>query len=463
MAGLFGIVVDSIHGGVLVGAVVSVAGTDRQGISDSTGKFRIDSIPPGSYRLALFHPLLDSIGLAVGTVPIDFAGGRFTIVAIGTPSPATLGTSFCPPEKRITGTGLIIGRVLDADTDDPAPGVKVSFVWSQLEAGRDIGLRRLQRLREAVVDASGSYHLCGIPAGTVGSVRATTPVFATADIPVDLGASPVTIVTLHVARPDTTPIAVKDTAHVATGVTAPAASTPAAPARSAIGLRHGHSIVSGIVVNAAGRPVPGADVTVQGAASTTVTDSAGRFTLRGLPSGTQTLVVRRVSFAPIGMPVEVTARAPLDVTVKLAAAPPQLQKITVTAKWEQELKKIGFTDRQKTGQGHYLTRDQIEERLPQVMTDVFETMPGITVDYSSGSPVLKGSRSAGGSCVNYVIDNVPYHEQTPGDINDFMHPNELEAVEVYSGATTPGQFSSAGSSSCTTIVIWTKTRVGDLR
>jgi hypothetical protein len=462
MAGLFGLVVDSIHGGVLVGAVVSVAGTDRQGLSDSSGKFRIDSIPPGTYRLALFHPLLDTIGLSIGTVPIDFAGGRYTIVAIGTPSQATLSVNFCPPEKRITGPGLILGRVLDADTDDPVPGAKVSFVWSQLEAGRDIGVRRIQRLREAVVDQGGSYHLCGIPVGTVGSVRATTATFATADIPVDLGASPVTLVTLHVARPDTTPVVpATDTTHVAVAAPTPSATT--APVRSVVGLRHGHATVTGRVVNAAGRAVPGADVTVQGAAASTVTDSSGRFALRGLPSGTQTLVVKRVSFAPIGMPVEVTTRAPLDVLVKLSAAPPQLEKITVTAKWEQELKKVGFTERQKTGQGHYLTRDQIEERLPQQMTDVFETMPGITVDYSSGQPVLKGSRSAGGTCVNYVIDNVPYKEQSPGDINDYMRPGELEAVEVYSGATTPGQFSSAGSTSCTTIVMWTKTRVGDLR
>ena len=43
VSGAVGVVGDSIHGGPLVGAVVSLVGTDRKGTTDSTGKFRIDS------------------------------------------------------------------------------------------------------------------------------------------------------------------------------------------------------------------------------------------------------------------------------------------------------------------------------------------------------------------------------------------------------------------------------------
>jgi CarboxypepD_reg-like domain/Carboxypeptidase regulatory-like domain len=477
LSGAYGIVVDSIHGGPLPGAVVTIAGTDRQGIADSTGKFRIDSIPPGTYQLALFHPLLDSLGLAIGTNPVEFPAGRYAIIAIGTPSAGTLISSFCPPEKRITGNGILLGHVLDADTDDPVPGAKVSFTWSQLEAGKDIGIRHIPRTRETTVDNTGAFHICGIPDRTQGgTTRATTAAFTTADVPVDFSQNLVQIVTFHVSKPDTTsaPPVVAAAAPVDTTANKGAASktgasktgaaaAPAAAPTKRIVLRTGHATLTGVVYNSAGRGIPGADVTVQGAASTTVTDSTGHFQLHNLPAGTQTLAIRKVGYGEKELPVEVSTANPQNVIVKIENAAPVLAKVVVTAKWEQELKKIGFTDRQKTGLGRYQTREEIEGKLPQNITDVFATTPGLQVDYSTGSPVLKSSRSAGGGCVNYFVDGIQYKEQSPGDINDYMRPTEIEATEVYNPEETPGEFQSAGSTSCTTVLIWTKTRVGDFR
>jgi hypothetical protein len=41
-----------------------------------------------------------------------------------------------------------------------------------------------------------------------------------------------------------------------------------------------------------------------------------------------------------------------------------------------------------------------------------------------------------------------------------MQPNEIAAVEVYTSSEAPPQYSTPGKSSCTVIMIWTKTRVG---
>ncbi len=71
---------------------------------------------------------------------------------------------------------------------------------------------------------------------------------------------------------------------------------------------------------------------------------------------------------------------------------------------------------------------------------------------------LKGSRGAGGSCLTYVIDGVPTPMQ--GDFNDYMHPDEVAAVEVYQSSEAPAQFQATGQSDCAVVVIWTKTRVG---
>ena len=62
---LHGVVVDSVRGGFLRGATVGLLGPSRMTFTDSRGRFRIDSIPPGDYQVALFDPLLDTLSLGV--------------------------------------------------------------------------------------------------------------------------------------------------------------------------------------------------------------------------------------------------------------------------------------------------------------------------------------------------------------------------------------------------------------
>jgi hypothetical protein len=465
VSGAVGVVGDSIHGGPLVGAVVELVGTNRKGTTDSTGRFRIDSIPPGAYKLTMSHPLLDSLGVAIATNEVQFPAGRYALIALATPSPTTIVNTFCPPEKRITGPGAVIGQVKDADTDQPSTGAKVSLSWSQLQVGKTIGLRQILRQRESIVDATGAYRICGVPEGTKAVVRATYSGIATADIPVNFSDGIIQLVTLHTAKPDTAPPPpVIDTLPTATAVAPVTKPTPAAPKTAVVGLRTGHAMLTGHVVNAADRPLAGADVTVFGAASKTVTDSSGNFFLRNLPSGTQTLVVRKLAFAPTTQPVDLSTRTTGKARVVMPMAPPSLPTIKVEATGAAKgLAQVGFDQRKKMGLGHFLNREQIEERIPTYMTDIFTTMPGIRVDYSTGQPVLTGTRGTTGSgCVSYVIDGTPYQEATPGDLNDFMHPNEVEAVEVYSDVDTPAEFAKPGKS-CTTVVVWTKTRTGDLK
>ena len=74
-ASLIGVVDDSIRGGPLAGALVTVVGTKRQGTTDAKGIFRIDSIVPGEHQIVVTHPLLDTLGLQVLSAPIVLSGG----------------------------------------------------------------------------------------------------------------------------------------------------------------------------------------------------------------------------------------------------------------------------------------------------------------------------------------------------------------------------------------------------
>jgi hypothetical protein len=217
-------------------------------------------------------------------------------------------------------------------------------------------------------------------------------------------------------------------------------------------------VVQGRVTDPTGKPIAGAELSVAGAAATATTSDSGTYSLRGLPSGTQALQVRKLTYSPVQVTVDLSARAPQHADVKLMPAPPTLTPVQVEGKREKGLRNVGFTQRQKSGLGRYLTEDQIAEKLPTVMTDIFTTVPGLMVDYSTGQPQLKGSRGAGGSCLTYVIDGVPTPMQ--GDFNDYMHPDEVAAVEVYQSSEAPAQFQASGQSDCAVVVIWTKTRVG---
>jgi hypothetical protein len=63
--------------------------------------------------------------------------------------------------------------------------------------------------------------------------------------------------------------------------------------------------------------------------------------------------------------------------------------------------------------------------------------------------------------VQYYVDDMPFREMDPGDVNNFVTAGEVVAVEVYQGPSIPGRFIQAGSSNCVTIVLWTRFRVRD--
>ena len=61
--------------------------------------------------------------------------------------------------------------------------------------------------------------------------------------------------------------------------------------------------------------------------------------------------------------------------------------------------------------------------------------------------------------MNFWVDGTQWQTMSPGDIDQYVRPDELVAIEVYHGSGTPAQFTSPGQSGCATIVAWTVARV----
>src|ERR1700689_59092 len=161
---IVGIVVDSLHGGALKGAPVSVEGLATLAVTDSTGRFRVDSVPPGKYRIGIFHPLLDSLALSIASPPLSVAADSTIAVVFPTPSAPTFIRLVCGPIQidSMAGVGpsVIVGQVLDAETEAPVANTKVSVSWVEILASAKIGLHRIQRSRDTTTGPNGEFRFC---------------------------------------------------------------------------------------------------------------------------------------------------------------------------------------------------------------------------------------------------------------------------------------------------------------
>ncbi|MDQ8164600.1 MAG: carboxypeptidase-like regulatory domain-containing protein [Gemmatimonadota bacterium] len=89
--------------------------------------------------------------------------------------------------------------------------------------------------------------------------------------------------------------------------------------------------VSGRVLSAAGIPIAGIEVQLEGTTFTTRTDTRGRFAFTDAPGGPQDVVVRGIGYLPARAAVRIPERS-LDVTITVLAQPAALDTVTVREK-----------------------------------------------------------------------------------------------------------------------------------
>jgi hypothetical protein len=441
---LQGVAIDSVHQEPLVGALIQIEGTGRIGPTDSLGRFLVDSIPPGSYRLIVDHPLLDTLGITLVTPPITFGINEVTRTNIAVPSAEMLTGLFCTPARRALGPGALVGRVREPDTEEPAVGARVSFVWYDPDPPglpANLRVKKSPRVRSVEVAADGTYRLCGLPPTFEGKLQAQRKDGgATAEVTVSQGEGLLSLRSMSVAA--LPKIAGTDSV----------SKTP---------VQRGTARVFGKVLNASGAPVANARVGLMGVSAATLTRPNGDFVLDSLPSGTQAIVVRQLGYKPTEVTVELSSRAPARVTVKLGIFVPELSPVEVVSARDEGLQKVGFSDRKRSAAGGYfMDPDQLEKRRATMFTDLLRTVPGIRVSSgANGQQSISSTRSAtGGGCVTVWVDGAQWQSMEAGDLDSFIRPEEVSAVEVYNGISVPPQFVTVGQN-CSAVVVWTKLRV----
>jgi TonB family protein len=214
--------------------------------------------------------------------------------------------------------------------------------------------------------------------------------------------------------------------------------------------------LAGTVRDSAGALIAGAEVTVAGTGLRAYTTGQGEFRLTNVPSGSVTVGVRRLGFSPALASIVIAPNQAAVVVVVVTPLAQALAQIVVRGdrRFEDYGRMAGFYQRKsRSSGGHFITREQIDQRNPAQLTDLFRSVPGARIHSSTFNNVV---RFRGMRCAPLVwLDGFP---ATAGEFDlDALDPYIVEGVEVYLGiATVPPEFRWVrGGGSCGAIVIWT--------
>src|ERR1700694_3423998 len=334
-AQIVGVVVDSLNGRYLSGADVVIEGARATLLTDSLGKFRIDSLPPGTYRVGVFHPILDTLGIMILTQPFHIGPDSSSFVLIAVPAAETLVRRKCPVRPGAQGNSAVIGHVNNPETLQPVAQAEVSIAWNEIEVSKEFGIRRTSRLVRDTTDGSGAFKICGLPSSLQATLQARRGSAITADIPISLGDKPAELF---------------------------ARTLLLSPANS--GTKIGNATVSGRVVLEGSPTNAGSRVELLGTDIVAMTNEKGAFTMRNLPSGSKVLLARHVGFGAETSPVDLSSLQQKRVTIKLSKFVAVMDPVLVTARRSAALDKLGFNQRKKSGFGYYLGTDRLQHMHP---------------------------------------------------------------------------------------------------
>lgn len=394
----------------------------RRTSSDGSGNFRMDSVPPGTYRLTVTHPRLDTLGSFLAPITVTTTAGHDALLTIATPSLSSLTHALCP--GGLEPDAALMHGVVRRDNDGMSvAGARVAAHWNSPSGRGSTSTTADTSDANDVADATGHYTLCGLPRGTPIVVTATDARSRGEPLQVTLDSERIASVTLY------------------------------APIHSAE--------ITGRVSGRNGRPLRLAEVRLVDADIAVRPDTLGKFRITAVPPGTHVVEARSLGYAPVRRRVESRAAVSLTIDFTLDAVAQVLRPVRKMA--TRDPFRTGFDARMKHNRGgHFLTNDDVRKSGLSRVTDLLASVPGLERRMVGTQPVIeftgRGTRtfSPTGCPVAYMVDGVPYEPAGLGLDGEIGVAN-VEAIEVYDAATVPAEFTRRDSG-CGVILIWTRER-----
>ncbi|HVX41116.1 MAG TPA: carboxypeptidase regulatory-like domain-containing protein [Gemmatimonadaceae bacterium] len=189
------------------------------------------------------------------------------------------------------------------------------------------------------------------------------------------------------------------------------------------------------------------------------TNDSGWFAVRSLVPSAITVRIRRFGFQPQEFDFTLHDAKVDSVSVTMPQSARLLAAVRTDASVERRKKDLeGFYRRRAKGYGTFITRDDIEARHTNTLSDMVRDLPGIRVVHAGtgrqGVRFDLSNAKAIDCPPQYWIDG----RRVPNtDIDDYP-ATDVEGIELYAGpASTPLEFSQTASRyTCGTIVIWTR-------
>ena len=419
-----GVAYDSVRGEPLRNAFIAILGTARSAHSDARGRFRLDSVPPGTYVFAAQHDAVDSLGLTEIATRAEITDGRDE-VRISVPSFPTLWRVACGSRRPPRDSGFVYGIVRDASSQVPVANAFVDLTWVEIRVGETHAVTQRYRRVETRTDAHGRFSVCGVPVAHWLSVGAGAASGASGRI--DLPPRE-----LRVQRRDLL-IGSASASHPVPG-----------------------GAISGVLTDGSGQPL--ADVRVVVDDTTEVRSGAnGAFIIQAVPAGTRQVEILSIGMRPIVTAVDVL---PHD-TATLAL---QLRKVTtldvvrVTASRRGRMLAEEIEARRKSGMGYLMDVGDVARRA--TLSSVFSDLPSTRVEHRNGNFTVSLPDGRGGLCEPDVwVDGARLAQAAL----NMIQPREIAAVEVFPRASTiPTRFRRDVNNTrrCGAILVWTNWALG---
>lgn len=246
-----------------------------------------------------------------------------------------------------------------------------------------------------------------------------------------------------------------------------------------------------VASDSARRPVVGAEVSITRLRLSAMTDSSGRFRLKDVPQGEHRVVLRAIGFEAESSLIHVyhDEVVSLDRVLTRSAGASVLPGRVVTAAAPEApppAKLTEFTERRKTGSGHFLDRSQMEKAEHGMRTtgDVLSSVPGVLVRRGSTKAWIASGRAISTGCafcatnvsqllpsdvaagarpacfMDVYLDGAMVFDsrRAPDGLFDIntITPDQIAGIEVYSSiAQVPVKYHRTGSL-CGVVLIWTR-------
>lgn len=427
--------------GPLAGARVALDGLTQSAVTDRRGRFTIQDVPPGTYRLTFYHPSLDSARLSAPAYRVIVPSQGLRNLRLATPSYESTSRFLCG-QTLDTASTIVLGRVRAAEDGRPLASASARVAWWELSFGGDSLANYVDRHLTVDADSLGEFRLCGVP----------TDVDLTMTVRKDGQQSG------QLVFPDRSrSITLRE---IAVSLTDSAASQRADSlyAEHADSVRAGKARVRLRVVDDRGRPVENAVVGILGHGASGTSNERGETRIEGAPSGSQTLVVRAIGRAPLRQVVALQPDAETRLEMSMSRVAALLPEFRVTG-IRTDPTIAGFERRRRSGSGTFLDKERLD-RIGRRAAG-FNMVGGLRVEMTQGPlgytsyPMLQLRSPEGAFCTPTVwIDGLPRQRMDGWELHHYLQ--FATRMEIYPRSLSiPSEFASSAGR-CGVVVLWTQ-------